>query len=1210
MIVVLPDEKSLSLSMRLRLKYWLTIALLLFSVAESAAMKYRFRYYTDTNGLSSNTIQCIYQDSKGYIWIGTADGLDRFNSNEFINFRTDYSRQHLLENDCIYAICGDPDESRRLWVGTGDGLFIYDSADNSFTRLPVVCDGREYRNLLVWTLVPDGCGGIWIGTLGAGAFRCDLLTGQFDHFDAASHPQAFASNIVTGILADRDNNIWIACENRISRYNPENGIFFTFRVEDARQQVSLSRISSMCQDTFGNIWIGGFNSEFFKFEPSQLTFSAHRPVGSGYGRIRCIIEESPGMLMLGTESGLVNFDMANRDFNLIDDGTLNQNGHLNDKFIHSILKDRDGGIWVGTYFGGINYLSPYSVLFTSLERGPDCGRVISRFCEDADGHIWIGSDDGGLSRYDPRTERYEKIEIDPENPSLNIHALLVDGDDLWVGTYGDGLYRVDKRNGSVRRYTAREIPLDNLDVYSLYRDTHGRLWIGTKRGICRYDDASDLIECLYELEYNSDVVDICEDLNGDLWFATQGHGLLFYNYSTGLFLAFSEKSERGTSPPHKINCLAIGGNNLWIGTHGNGLYRYDTAHGTLVNVFENSIFTRSSVFQIIQTGDELWMTTNYGLLRYNYNDARCPTYIYTSEDGLLANIFNANSGFKSLSGHIYLGCKNGVNKFYPYDFLHIRQKPAPDVVFCNVRLFGHDAHAAPTASAIDASRSIVIRSRKGGFTLDFTALNYPSPYRTIYRYKLEPLDTEWITTGLDDRQGLQRVSYTNLYPGRYRFRVCASNNGNEFGRESSVEVQVQAPWWATGKMQLLYAILLLLFIGAAIFRWRHYVIRKHRMQIAAIAHRSNVELMQDQLDFYAGTLAEVQSPLSLISAMSATLSANGSLPTNLHEDVRQIQSIIERLKALLNRALNANSRNKDAVAVDGTEPVVQWTDEMPQTVATAACEAMDIVTNDSTKALQILLVESDADYADFCKRHLSHYHTIHSICDIPTALQMLRTRAISAVICDAGTTGTEGIELCKTIRTEPYIGDIPVILLSAAANERLKLQALQAGADVLLDKGVTMAHLDMQVRMLVESRDKLRIKYSRQPYVQLGQSDDAQSANRFLEKVNRYIEDHISDSEITVEDIAAAVKVSRTQLFTRIKQLTGTTPNEFLRSMRLKMAAELLAAENDLRVSEICYMTGFTSTSYFAKCFRRQFGMLPNRYMELHRPQSERTARL
>lgn len=1322
-------------------------------------MEHKFRYYTDNSGLSSNTIQCLYQDDKGYVWVGTADGLDRFNSYDFTNYRSDYRRRNTLENNCIYSLCGEGfPNGDRIWVGTSDGVYIFDSKDESFVHLPILgSDGRERRNLLVYSLAADVAGNMWIGTLGDGLYRYSLKSGTFEHYNAAKYPEAFSSDVIVKIVLDHDNNIWVASGggSLLSRYNPENNRFSTFRVEDTLTREPISRISTMCQDSFGDIWIAGYACELYKFELSRLTFTCNRPEdGEAYGRVRSMIEYTPGIIMLGTDHGLVNFNTKNRSFEHVDNGTTNRNGRLNDKFIHSILKDRDGGVWIGTYFGGINYLSPLSSLFTLIEAGEGCGHIISKFCEDPEGNIWIGSDDGGLSLYNPRTGSYTPVAVDPRDRALNIHALTIDGGWLWVGTYGDGLYRIDLRTRQMKHFTQAGTGLDNLDVYSVFRDSRGQLWIGTKMGICRYDDVSQTITCAFGLGHNSDVVDICEDARGHLWFASLGKGLIRYGFDDGRFALCSHDSGGGLSD--FVSCLAVEGDNLWIGTHGCGLCRYDIAADTLSREFDMLPYGNCAVFQIVQNGGELWLTTNRGLLKYSPGNGPQSIYKFTSDDGLLANIFNANSGIKSSTGHIYIGCNNGINKFYPYDFTRRENSAKLSVVFPDFKLFNRSVpvDGRLLSNTIDCQRSVRLRGRKMSFSLDFIALNFSSPLRTVYRYRLENFDDKWITTGLDEGAGVQHVSYTNLPPNRYRFVVSASTGGEQFGEEAVVEILVLPPWWMARAMVVAYGVLALLAVAGGGLWLRRRIGRAHREQIASITRKNKLDLLEAKVSLFTEVANEIRTPVALIAAPVEEIAKRaGDLP-GLRDDVDIIRKNCERLRTLVDQILNLKSAEEgehaascvpervdvrevlrtvvaavgDAVprrgiavhlglpgealtaemccdhfskivgqilgnayqfaesridvtlegpggevpgdvfrvrvrddgagidraekarifepfytsdkcvsgsglglglavakslaarmgAVLGVESAVgQWT-EFTVTVPLGAPRPVPGTDGDSgvpagqpaVAAVQpevqkrlpdILLAEDNADFADFFVRHLSGSYTIHCATDGRQALDLLRSRSIAAVVSDVAMKGMDGVALCAAIRNDPALDHLPVVLVSVDSSSAAKVRALEAGADAYLEKPLSVDYLDCQIRALIGIRGRLRLKFSKMPYLVMDGDAASPSGNRFMAQVNQYVMDNISNSNLSVEDIAAAVNVSRTLFFSRIKSLTGTTPNEFLRSTRLRVAAELLSKSNDLRVTEICYMVGFTSTSYFAKCFHAQFGMLPTEFMEKYR---------
>lgn len=1307
-------------------------------------MEYKFRYYTDNDGLSSNTIHCFYQDDKGYVWVGTSDGLDRFNSCDFTNYRSDYRIPDCLGTNCIYSLCGENFmNSDRIWVGTSDGVYIYDPKDESFVPVPIERDGVVLRNLQAYTLASDRVGNIWIGTIGDGLFRYNLRTGNVECYDSETCPEAFPSNVIVKILLTAGNQLWVASGGgpMLSRYNPETNKFTTYRVEDTLTHKPIGRICALCQDSFGDLWIGGGEGELYKFEFSRQTFTGNYPApGTSYGRVRELIEYVPGELMMGTESGLVAFDAKDRSFVQLDAGTSNRNGRLNDKFIHSMLKDREGGIWIGTWFGGINYISPLGSLFETIEPGPGCGRVISKFCEDPQGNIWIGSDDGGLSLYDPREETYVPVCVDPENPSLNIHAVAVDGPWLWVGTFGNGLYRMDRESRAVKHFTRADVGNDKLNVYSVMRDSRGTLWIGTKEGICRYEDDTQRIESMLALGHNSDVVDVCEDPQGNVWFASQSRGLIRYSASEDAFSFFSEKPELGLSD--FVSSLAVENDRLWIGTHGHGLCRYDIAEDRLVWVFDDTAYGNCAVFQIIQDGSELWLSTNRGLLKFSCSDSQKKIYKYTSEDGLLANIFNANSGIKSSTGHIYIGCNTGINRFYPYDFTRRENSARLTVVFPDFKLFNQRVplDGELLSSTIDCQRSVRFRSRKGSFSLDFIALNFSSPLRTVYRYRLENFDREWLVTDPEEMSGVQHVSYTNLPSGTYRFVVSASNNGEQFGEEAAVLVEILPPWWLGKGMVGLYVLLGLSAIGFGGYLLRRKIVRAHREQIASIARKNKLDLLEAKVEFFNEVARGIQTPVTMISAPIEAIAQQVENPETIREDlgivrkncdrllqiVRQIsnlkysetedaraaesrrvaepvdlreilrglvdsingeqprsgigvevslpetpvegrlsaESFSKIVESVLRDALQvAESRVSVSLTAPETEDGLSWlgisvladghefapkgesefhgighivSQELayrvgaqisthdqpgqgtlftlrypldaapaaeaspePKNAAAASSAASEAVTTPPLPA--VLLAVDDRDSTDFLLRHLSGDYSIRCVTRAREALDALRTHSFSAVVADVRLDGEpDGIGLCEEIRADNRLNHLPVILLGVGGSDAEKVRGIRAGADVFFEKPESANCLGEQIRALIELRRQLRLKYSKMPYMPF-EEQSLPDGSRFMEQVNRYITDNISNAGMTVEDIADAVNVSRTLLFSRIKALAGTTPNELLRTIRLKVAAELLAAPNNLRVTEICYMVGFTSTSYFAKCFKTQYGILPTEWMERYR---------
>ena len=1325
------------------LKVILPFILLLGAVETYGSVAYKFRYYTDRDGLSSNTIQCLYQDSKGYIWVGTMDGLDRFNSHDFTNYRYDYRQPYTIENNSIYSVCAESiSNPERMWVGTNNGVYVFSSRNETFARLPLEVDGVETNNVIVYTLCGDTGSNMWIGTLGAGLFRYNLKSGELEHYGTENYPDTFSTDAVNKIMLDRNNNVWIACGSSIHRYNPETNLFSSFIVEDRFTGTTISRVSAMCQDSFGDIWIAGNTSELFKFEISGFTFTSYKPEFD-FGRVRAMIEYAPGTIMMGSESGLVNFNVKSRDFDHIDNGSGGKVGSLNDKFIHSIIKDRDGGVWIGTYFGGINYLSPLSSLFSTIEPSPECGRVISRMCEDTSGNIWIGSDDGGLSKYDPVSGIYRKIVFDPAHPSPNIHALLVDGPWLWIGTYGNGLYRMNLRTYETIHFSHDSGHTDNLDVYSLLRDSNGNLWIGTKRGVSLFDDETLRINRLTELSMSHDVVDIKEDFYGNIWFASLGGGLMQCDDTHKRITAFSRDSLSGVSD--FVSCLLIENNNLWIGTHGNGICRYNISDKSITRDFQNTVYANCAVFQIMLSGNEIWMTTNKGLLRYNFDSPNKNIMRYTADDSLLANIFNPNSGIKASTGHIYIGCNNGINSFYPYDFTRHENSTRLSIIFPDIKLFNKSVPVAENSilrNTIDNQRSLEVVGRKISLSIDFVAINYVAPVRTIYRYKLENFDEDWI---MYDGGGIQHVSYTNLRPGKYSFIVNAANGSEPYGETAAVVINIKPPLLAGRVMIFLYIMIAIGLVILAIQYISNKIKRSHQAQIESITRKNKMDILEAKVNLFTEVAHEIRTPVSLISGPLEELMKNPDMPKNIDEDINIIRKNCDRLLHLVNQILNLRSsetantaelergvdikglletsvmqvrsaidksavqleldipeyvvkadiysdyfgqiitnvvsnaykyaeshicvsleKNVDAgetftvkvrddgagigrddknkifntfytsskshsqnglglglsivrnlalkmrgsVEVDSvfglwTEFTLKFPCSVEENAAIETAWGKDVknfevqtVSSDGKERPHILLLENNLDFADFFIRHISDRFLVAFASDEKEAIEILCTKNIAAIVAALDLPEVDGTRLAAEVSNNERFNHIPVIIISSDTSTDSKIRALKAGADVYLEKPLIINYIETQIEALLKNRRHLRLKFSKMPYFVINESGNLESGNNFIERVNVYITDNISNTNLSVEDIAEAVGMGRSTFFSKLKSVTGSTPNEYLRLTRLKSAAELLSVDNGLRINEISYMVGFASTSYFSKCFLAEFGLSPNEFRE------------
>ena len=481
---------------------------------------------------------------------------------------------------------------------------------------------------------------------------------------------------------------------------------------------------------------------------------------------------------------------------------------LSNRFVYPIYKDCEGGLWIGTYHGGINYSSPNRNYFKSYIHNKYenslSGNVVSCFCEDNNGDIWIGTEDGGLSKLDRKTEHFTLYNRNIPHYNLshdNIHALVADEDNLWIGTYSGGINKMNLSTGEVEHFfynKSDEKTLDGNSIYSMLIDSKNNLWVGTTNGINLYNRQENHFTRIKHI--GEFILDICE-WNDDIWIATSNSGLHRYNTTSKQWTEYYYINNDSSSIISNavISLSSHDKNYLWIGTT-HGLCKYDKDNDVFIN--EGVSFPNNYICKIFEENGNLWITTLKGLIHYK---PAIKSYRYFSKsDGLLSDLFTANSGIKTKDGKIFMGTPYGFNSFFPSQ-ISINEKE-PNIEIIDFKLFNKseeiDKYLVKNKSNYKALK---LRYNQNSISFEFTALSYFAPTRNEYAFMLEGFDRRW-----NDGSKERKATYTNIPPGKYVFKIKASNNDgtwNESGYE--LPITITPPIWWNHLSITFYAILLL-----------------------------------------------------------------------------------------------------------------------------------------------------------------------------------------------------------------------------------------------------------------------------------------------------------------------------------------------------------------------------------------------------------------
>lgn len=876
--------------------------------------QFHFRHYNIENGVSSNNISTLFQDQKGYIWIGTENGLNRFDGNQFTLYQKNNPLYSNFHANSINTICETTD--KELWLGTDNGVFIYNQVKDTFT--PFVKQTSDKTSITSWIthIIQDKAGNIWIATHKQGIFLFNTQTDKLTQFEIPQN-----DNIVTRILNDEQNNIWLSGPYQLCKLNKVNNTFETYAIEEKTESIYFM---ALWEDSSNHIWIGTWDKGLWKLNPrtKQVEKYLTEEKGKGILHIHSILEYSPELLLIGSDDGLTIFNPVTQESFLYDNYGDNEKS-LSDKFIYPILKDREGGVWIGTYYNGINYLPPYCGQFNGYSESSDIpyfnSRIISRFCEGENGNIWIASDDSGLSCFNPSTMQFLDFNGREKLNKHNLHALCMVDKDLWIGTYGDGIQILNIQTGVIKNYSISN-GLDENSIYSIFKDSQGQIWTGSMNGICQYDAQKQRFTPIKYLE--ALVIEIAEDAKGNLWIATQGKGLFRYSPQKnkewekyGLEKGFNSLT---------VNHLCINKDNeIWAATS-EGLYLYNPLKD--IFTYQPLRLPNECINAILEGEDCLWLTTAKGLVKYTPTTQE--TQIFTKSDGLQSEAFIMASALKTRNGEFYIGSINGFNTFYPHLLKLNTQKP--NVVLTSLEIFNQKIETQKDGilpEAIDHLKEIHLSYKDNVITLNYAALSYCTPQKNQYAYMLEGFDKGWNYVGSQ-----HSTTYTNLPAGTYTFRVKASNNDNIWNEEgTSIRIIVHPPFYLSLPFKIGYVLLFLLALGLLL----RYVIRrsekKHAKAIDELNSKKEIEIHEAKINFFTMIAHEIRTPVSLIIGPLEKIMQSTHIPTNERQELEIIDRNSQRLLYLVNQLL-------DFRKVEQKEMRMKFTSQSIKELMQAVCE--------------------------------------------------------------------------------------------------------------------------------------------------------------------------------------------------------------------------------------------------------------------------------
>jgi len=836
----------------------------------------RFKQISIEQGLSNSRVETVCQDYKGFIWIGTQDGLNRYDGQQmkvYRNKKTDNSS--ISENITRYIY---EDRQHDLWIGTVNGLNLFDRNTDTFIRYQHdKANDKSISNNNISCIYQDKSNNIWVTTKGGGLNVFNKKTQTFKHFRHNSlDKNSIVSDNVNYVYQDIHDNLWLATDSGLNLYNAKTGIFAFIK-----NPLTHTYIKYIQGELNGNLWLGTLHTGAIVFNPDKNTCKQYSgkitgEKGSFISEINSLYISHKGKIWIGINNGGLNL------YNPLEDSFFHYQHEFNSyslsqKTVSAIYEDKQDNLWVGTHRGGLDLYAPDAHRFNLYQQGGNKNTIsssdVKSFCQDKKGNIWVGTDGEGMNLFNRKNQTFTRFKHDPLNPkSISSDAVLdidqADDGNIWVSTWSGGLNLFNPENGTFTAY--KNLPGDEASISSnfvedTYQDQKGNFWVGTFLGgvnlmdlkthkfkrITKSPDGKTAFS-------GNDVIVINGDKDGNVWMGTDDGGLNCYNLNSRQFSHYFNHTE--SFPDIKVIFVDHKGR-VWVGQK--GLYLFNPTAKSF-GLYTSKAGLDNEFIKGITEDDagNLWISTSNGLTKFN--PATYSAKKFNIRDGLQGSEFESHAFLKADNGEMFFGGTNGLNTFFPNRIK--TNKFIPPVYITGFQIFNKDILAghpgSPLKTDITDTKEVKLSYKQTSIAFDFAALDYTVAENNQYAYQLEGFDKEWNYVG-----NTRKASYTSLEPGTYFFRVKASNNDGLWNQKGTVvKIVVAPPFWATWWFRIL---MLALVTGSACAYYNNRIntIKKQKAELEKQVKERTTEVVNkaEELSRQSEELQTINAALQLQS---------------------------------------------------------------------------------------------------------------------------------------------------------------------------------------------------------------------------------------------------------------------------------------------------------------------------------------------------------